>query len=156
MFTRQDAIKLSGLTRTQIGYLEDIGIITPIKPHIRSCLYSWGQILELRIIAKIRETLSLQQIRQAKQYLQDIDFNSDLRSSKIVVGNTALYLLQENEDALLTISGKHLGQFALTQIILCNDVIEDLMKNRSNNIVDFEKKLESSGVANVRRLIKSA
>lgn len=159
MFTRKESIVLSGLKGHQIDYLISVGILNPpTKISHKKILFSWGQIVEMRFIAKIRETITLQKIRDAKKYLDKINFDCEfLANRKIVVGHDGtLYLKKENEDILETISGKNKGQFALTQVILCNEVIKDLKQNRSTNILDFEKKLEESNVPNVRKLIKAS
>lgn len=57
-FSRQEAATLSGLKPPQLDYLAKQGIIEPKKighPKHPIVLYDWNQVLELKIVAKLRE-----------------------------------------------------------------------------------------------------
>lgn len=148
MFSRSEAIALTGLTAGQLNYLDSVGIVCPEKPHIRKCSFSWEQILELRVISKLRKTISLQKIRDAKKFLEDIDFTeNNLFNNKIVASDKEIYLVSDKEDFLVTISGKFKGQMAIKSVIFCDEIIKELydIGKNSNKVIDFEKKLDKSG-----------
>ncbi|MGI2906969.1 hypothetical protein [Tolypothrix sp. VBCCA 56010] len=63
MFSQKETVELSGFTRKQLQKLEQLEIIKPRK--IPAVLYSWNQIIFLRILYHFRKIWSLQQIDKA-------------------------------------------------------------------------------------------
>ncbi len=59
LFTRKEAVILSGLTMNQVIKLEQKNLIVPQRQPIR---YTWNQIVKLRVIYYARQMLSLQVI----------------------------------------------------------------------------------------------
>jgi DNA-binding transcriptional MerR regulator len=97
MFTRQEALVLSGLSSGKLSYLDKKGIVTPQKlgNSVRpTCLYTWEQLLELRIIHRLRQDASLQQLRQAMEYLKNIGDTESLASKTVVALNNKIIWYQ--------------------------------------------------------------
>lgn len=155
VYTRQDAVSVSGLSARQIDTIEKYEIIKPYKPHIRACLYTYTQLVELRFIAKMRETFSLQQIRQLRKNLEEINFDIKfLYNKNLVVTENEVFLITEDEDVLMKVNGKDYGQLTIKQFVLiyCKEIIKDLNENRCNKIVDFDKKRkESTGIMKIKK-----
>jgi DNA-binding transcriptional MerR regulator len=148
MFTRQEAIKLSGLNSAKLSYLDSTGIVVPQKLGLKrhpTCLYSWEQLIELRTIKKLREDASLQKLRQAKEYLRDIGDTDSLASKTLISANNRIYLIKnqpgEIEKLVIELSGKNKGQVIIHSIMQIASVIDDLWQAaKSENIEDFAQR----------------
>ncbi|GAX45899.1 MAG: hypothetical protein KME22_00385 [Hassallia sp. WJT32-NPBG1] len=105
MFSQKETVELSGFSRKQLQKLEQLEIIKPRK--IPAVLYSWNQIIFLRILYHFRKIWSLQQIDKAfkdsenpinaEVIIEDIDkFLNVYFGEKGVIGNLGIYI-QFNE-----------------------------------------------------------
>ncbi|NEU76832.1 hypothetical protein PI95_031070 [Hassallia byssoidea VB512170] len=101
MFSQKETVELSGFTRKQLQKLEQLEIIKPRK--IPAVLYSWNQIIFLRILYHFRKIWSLQQIDKAfkdsekpidiELIIKDIDkFLNIYFGEKGVIGNLGIYV----------------------------------------------------------------
>ena len=101
MFSQKETVELSGFTRKQLQKLEQLEIIKPRK--IPAVLYSWNQIIFLRILYHFRKIWSLQQIDKAFKHsekpidieliIKDIDkFLNIYFGEKGVIGNLGIYV----------------------------------------------------------------
>lgn len=71
-FSVPEALRLTGLTPRRLMYWDDTGFIQPtIAPRRgrRPRLYSFRDIVQLRVAAQLRDTLSLQALRRLKKAL---------------------------------------------------------------------------------------
>jgi DNA-binding transcriptional MerR regulator len=72
-FTRQETLALTGITSSRLSYLDRTGLVAPVKfgnakhPQV---VYSWEQVLEIKTIGRLREKLSLQEIRKVIDFLR--------------------------------------------------------------------------------------
>lgn len=145
MFTRQEALKLSGLSSGKLSYLDSTGLVSPQKLGNSKkpvCLYSWEQLIELRIIHHLRQDASLQQLRQAKEYLKKIGDTESLATKTLVAMNNRIFLLAnrpgEIEKLVVEISGKSTGQIVINSLLRVSDVVNELWDMaRQDNITDF-------------------
>jgi DNA-binding transcriptional MerR regulator len=142
-FTRLDAIKLSGLTRHQLELLIKYDIVKPAKAgdsRGSKSFYSWEQIIELRIIYRLREDASMQKIREALESLKGLDFKDCLSGEKAIIAfDNHVYLVDEKEMFALLLSGKQKYQLVMTFSI--RNIVEDVEEQAiKNNIVAFSLK----------------
>jgi len=163
MFTRQEVIKLSGLTATRLSYLDRIDMVKPLKTNSTkkpTCLYTWEQLLELRCIFKLRENASLIQLRQAKAYLENCFGSDDLAEKQLISVNNVIYLKQDTSDELrhllIEISGKNQGQITSLIFFSLNNILVELWEeSRHHNIVDFSSRAKQKPLK-VQKIIKKA
>jgi hypothetical protein len=149
MFNRKDAIFLTKLTRDQVDRLVKIGMINPTKVSHKKLLFSWSDILEMRFIYKLRQSVSLNKIREAKEMVK-INYDDDsLRSKKIVVLKNNLLLEDKEKDISYMLTGKNQGQTVLA-VVYCDEIIEDLEQFGQNNIVDFQTKKDDNYIPKMR------
>ena len=149
-FSRQETLKITNVSNSQLGYFEKLGIIKPIYRDGRKIYYSWIQLLELKILGELRKKVSLQIIREAINNLVIYCNDSNLSNKKLVAYNNEIVLLDINEDLndiiAIEMSGKNNGQFLLHQILPMNNIVNELLDNGKNNIVDFNERLKAEGI----------
>lgn len=129
MFSQKETIQLSGFTRKQLQKLEQLEIIKPRK--IPAVLYSWNQIIFLRIFYHFRKIWSLQQIDRAfKSTENPVDAEYIIENiekfiliyfgEKGVIGNLGIYL-QFNEYNLSEIESRAIYK----KVIELPNIIDD-------------------------------
>lgn len=144
MFTRQEAIKLSGLNSAKLSYLDSCKMVVPQKLGLKkhpTCLYSWEQLIELRTIKKLRKDASFQQLRLAKEHLQRMGDTDSLATKTLVCANNKMYLVKDRTgeiEKLLIRLGKDEGQLIVHSIMRLSTVIDELwIAATEENIEDF-------------------
>ena len=148
-FTRQETIKLSGLTGSQISYLDKLGLILPTKhgnPVKPSCLYSFEQVLILKIYAELRKAYTFRQLEPA---LTQGKFPFELTPSvKIVFTSDGIGKVDDGvgEPGVFQIFFDAVEKGRKTAIKIyvphfqVSDLIKDLRQNAAeNNILWFEE-----------------
>lgn len=153
VFTTTEAIKLSGLNRRKLDTLIMNDIIKPAgKLDGKSNYYTWNQILELKLIAKLRKlAVKIPTIKQAQTQLEKCGYDDSYLSNKaILVTDKQIAIIDENSDKIGTIiTGNMMGQRVLAKILWA-DLRSELYEAGRNNIVNFEKRLDSLGVSSHR------
>lgn len=151
-YTRQEAIKLSGLTSSRVSYLDSTGVVRPykvgssLKP---TCLYSWEQILELRTIALITEDVTLQELRKTVKYLKACEQDGSLHEKILMSANRVSYWILDKpgeiEKVILQISASNPGQnIVINTLLPMSNVITDVWKRaKENNIDKFEERAKT-------------
>lgn len=149
-FTRQEVLKLSRLTSGKLSYLDTVGLVSPEKignKNRPTCLYSWEQLIELRTIYRLRQDASLQQLRQAKEYLKKIGDTDSLANKTLVAANNSIYLVKnqlgEVEKLVLELSGKKKGQVVIHSILEICDVIDEIWEtvyeeSKHSNVISLD------------------
>lgn len=88
-FTRKDVIDLTGLTGGQVDNLCKLEIVVPIKigGTIRpTVLYTWHQLLDLKIISKLRvRRVPVKTIYGLVNYVKEHNYNFDICSKYVLV-----------------------------------------------------------------------
>ena len=95
-FTRQEVIKLAGCTSSRLAYLEKVGLVVPqrIGPSKRPVvLFTWEQLLGVRVIKDLRQEVSLQTVRTIVENL-NANGCDDSMAEKLVVamGDEVLWI----------------------------------------------------------------
>lgn len=150
-FTRQEAIALTGITSGRLSYLDRTELIAPQKfgnPKRPKVVYSWQQVLEIKTIERLREKLSLQEIRKVLHFLKQRNHEPSLFVHRLVFVNSQLYLVEDIKDfgtKVLQASGKSQGQTVIYEVGAIGDIITELVKEAERNqVLDFDKR---SGIA---------
>ncbi|MFB2938362.1 hypothetical protein ACE1B6_24205 [Aerosakkonemataceae cyanobacterium BLCC-F154] len=122
VFTRQQALYLTGLSSGQLSRLDNSGIVKPTKlggeNHRPTVLYSLSQIWELRTIATLRQKLSMQEIKKVVEYLRMNKFEPTLLGKYLIFCNKKLYWITADElnEIVIELSGKNKGQVVLKAV----------------------------------------
>lgn len=134
VFTRQQALDLTGLSSGQLSRLDKSGIVNPTKlggnGHRPTVLYTLNQILELRTIATLRKKLSMQEIRCVVEYLRKKNFEPTLLGKYLIFCNNKLYWFAANElgEKVIELSGKNKGQLVLKAVDPIGESILNLQR----------------------------
>ena len=146
-FTRQETIALTGITSSRLSYLDRTGLVLPTKfgnakhPQV---VYSWEQVLEIKTIGRLREKLSLQEIRRVIDFLRAREHKPSLFAHSLVFVNSQLYLIENVKDFGLTVleaSGKNKGQVTIQEVGAVGDIISELYQEaEKHNVLDFHKR----------------
>lgn len=156
MFSKNECITLTGLTAKQIDSLRSHKIVLGQTFNGNKCIFSWSELVEMKVISKLREQVSLQKIRQAKEYLKKIDFTDDcLRNKRLVCLSKDIILIDEKEDIFLTVTGKYQGQLVLS-VVFCDEILKELRNDCENKILDFGKRLKENNLPDIRKIVKAS
>lgn len=156
MFLKKECMALTGLTSGQIDSLRKHNIISGECYHGNKCRFSWSELVEMKTIAKLREKVSLQKIREAKEFLKQINFTDDsLMNKRLVFLSKNIVLFDEKEDILITLTGKYKGQYVLT-VVFCNDILKELREDCQKKILNFEKRLKDNNLPNIKSIVKAS
>lgn len=157
-FTRKEVMALTGFKSGRLSYFDRTELVQPEKigdPKHPVVLYAWEQLLELRAIAKLRDQLSLQQIRQVIAFLQKSKHNGGLYNKPLLFINSTLCLQTgKNElgERLVTeVLGKHSGQLVFEWIDplgrLDQEIDDDARENPAIDYASFKQRARSAKTA---------
>lgn len=147
-FTRQETIALTGISSSRLSYLDRTGLIVPQKfgnskhPKV---VYRWEQVLEIKAIERLREKLSLQEIRKVLDFLRSRHHKLSFFTHSLVFVNSQLYLIEDVQNfglIVLEASGKNQGQVVIREVGTVGDVISELYREaEKHKVLDFEKRV---------------
>lgn len=153
-FTRQEALSITGITSGRLSYLDETELVKPQKignskrPKV---VYSVGQIIELKVISRLREKLSLQEIRKVIDFLKSRDYEQSLFNCNLIFVGTELYLIEDWERfgmMVLKASGRNKGQIVIHEVGKIGEVISDLRREaEKHQVLDFEKRIQGTPLA---------
>jgi len=146
---------LTGLKSGRLSYFDRTELVQPEKigdPKHPVVLYAWEQLLELRAIAKLRDKLSLQQIRQVVKFLRESGHEDGLYNKPLLFINSSLCLETGKDklgDRLVTeVLGKHSGQLVFEWIDplgqLAKEVEDDAQNNTAIDFPSFKNRARSA------------
>jgi DNA-binding transcriptional MerR regulator len=141
---------MTGISSGKLSYLDRTGLVVPKKFGDKHpvVVYSWQQILQLKIIDRLREKLSLQEIRKVIDFLQQQDYKPSLFTCNLVFIGEQLYLLNDWEDfgtRVLEASGKNKGQIVVHQVGTLAEVISELRREALHQrVLDFDKRAKGT------------
>ena len=147
--TRQETISLTGVSSSRLSYLDSTGLASPEKfgnPKHPKVIYSWEKILQIKIIDRLREKLSLQEIRKVLEFLEQRNYRPSLFQCNLVFIDDQLYLIEDWQDfglKVLEASGKNKGQLVIHQIGAIGEVIVELQA-RKDEVLDFDKRAKGT------------
>lgn len=153
-FTRQEALSITGITAGRLSYLDETELVSPQKfgnPKRPQVIYSVEQIIELKVISRLREKLSLQEIRKVLKFLKDRNYEQSLFNCRLIFVDEQLYLIENWEDfgtLVLKASGKNKGQVVIHEIGKIGEVISELKREaEKHRVLDFEKRIQGTPLA---------
>jgi len=153
-FTRQESLSITGMTSGRLSYLDETGLISPEKignPKRPKVIYSVEQVIELKVIGRLREKLSLQEIRKVLEFLKARNYEQSLFTCNLIFVDDELYLIEDWEAfgmKVLKASGKNKGQIAIHDVGKIGEVISDLKREaEKHHVLDFEKRIAGTPLA---------
>ena len=152
-FTRKEAIALTGITSGKISYWDETGLVSPTKygnPKKPTVIYSWQQVLKLKLITRLREELSLQEIRNVVDFLEERNYNQSLFECKLFLINSELFLVENNEELgklVVRASGENKGQIVVRELEPFKTILASLKTEaEANHVLDFEKRIRGTAL----------
>ena len=135
MFSTKQTVKLTGLTQRQILYIVEKKLINKETRQGKKIVFTFSELLELKIIGKLRKKCSLQQLRKVKFFLIDIGLTSDLRDKSLILDGNEVYLVQNQKmnHFLIQLTGKYQGQIANPIILGMEELVDELEENAVKN-----------------------
>lgn len=143
-WTKKEIGKITGLTKSQLDYLERLGWIQPIKIGSEkrpTVLYTWEMLVALQAYTELREECSLQTLRKAVDYLQlNDDVSKHIANKRLVALKNNIYWIDdEPENCYRTLcTGKHIGQIEFN--ISGNNLLTNIWNKGVNNVVNFAER----------------
>nr|WP_290224026.1 MerR family transcriptional regulator [Trichocoleus desertorum] len=150
--TRQETLALTGISSGRLSYLDRTGLVVPEKigdlkhPLV---IYTWEQVLQIKVIDRLREKLSLQEIRKVIQFLEQKNYKSSLYSANLMLIGDKLYLIENAEQfqkRVLEASGKNKGQVVIHEVGVLAEVIAELQKEK-HRVLDFDKRVQGTALS---------
>lgn len=149
---------LTGLKSGRLSYFDHTELVQPEKiggskhPVV---LYSWEQLLELRAIAKLRDRLSLQQIRQVIKFLRESGYEDGLYNKPLLFINSSLCLQTEKDELgnrlAMEVLGNHSGQLVFDWIdplgSLADEIDKDAQENPAVDYFSFKERIKAARAA---------
>lgn len=145
-FTRKEVITMTGAKPGNLSYMDRTGLVTPTKlGNLKrpTVIYEIEQVLQIKIIERLRERLSLQEIRKVLKFLQDRNYKPSLFKCNLVLIGEQAYLIEDESVfgyVVLEASGKNKGQVVIHEIGPIGDVIADLKREAEGHVLDFDKR----------------
>ncbi|MEP0868886.1 MerR family transcriptional regulator [Trichocoleus desertorum AS-A10] len=150
-FTRQEALRLTGLTSNQISYLDRIGLVKPKKighPKHPTVIYTWEQLLEIKAITRLREKVSPEEMRQAIDYLRSEGYQSSLFQMGLLSFNSKLYWVKDEGELkkkVIELTTRNQGQIVMHTVDPIGDVISEVYEEaKKNYVLDFDKRAKGT------------
>lgn len=149
--TRQETIALTGVSSSRLSYLDSTGLISSEKsgnPKHPKVTYGWEKIIQIKIIDRLREKLSLQEIRKVLKFLEEQGYSPSLFECKLVFFGEQLYLIQDEDWKdfglrVLEASGKNKGQIVIHDIGSIGTFIAEL-RAKKDEVLDFDKRAKGT------------
>lgn len=155
-FSRQEVLRLTGVTSNKLSYLDRTKLVCPNRLEVEGYMrpqvvYTLSQILQIKTIYRLREELSLQEIRKVLDELEKQGYEPSLFRMNLLFFNGELYLLEgesEVNEKIIQLTGKHRGQVILHRVDPIGDVVEELYREaQRHHILDFVKRVEGTPIA---------
>ncbi|NEP82704.1 MAG: MerR family transcriptional regulator [Okeania sp. SIO3B3] len=151
-FTRRETQELSGTSSNRLQYLERSQLVIPhriSKSRRPTVIYTWEQILEIRAIKNLRQSISLQTVRKIINFLDNSGFDDILRDKQLIVIDEEVFWVQqdwkdfpEKIPSALKVAGnrsKGVGQYVLLIIPPLSEIVNEVWEVAGKSeIVDFE------------------
>ena len=150
-FTRKETMALTGVSSGKISYWDETKLVSPQKfgnPKKPEVIYSWQQVLKLKLINRLREKLSLQEIRKVLDFLDDRNYSPSIFECKIFMVNSEVYFIEDGEalmDVVTKASGKNRGDVFLKELEPFKSILSSLREEAiSNRVIDFDKRIKGT------------
>ena len=146
-FTRREVIDLASTTSNRLQYLERSELIKPHrieKTGRATVLYTWEQLLEIRAIKNLRQSITLQTVRKIIEFLDKSGFDDSLRDKQLICVDDDVFWVKPNWEEMPEIlriaakKGKSVGQYTLLVIPALIDLVDEIWEAAANSkVVDM-------------------
>lgn len=143
-FARQEVIKLTGVSREQLSYLDENNLIKPQKighPKRPHCLYSWHQLIALCAYARLREKYSFQSLREIISCLNADAIETLLNNKRLIVIDNELIWVENNSDKIVSILLNKKNQGKTIISFTFSELMEDIRKNDDGSVMNLDDRL---------------
>ena len=152
-FTRKETIALTGIKSGKLSYWDETGLVKPQKfgsEKKPTVVYSWQQILQIKLISRLREEFSLQEVRKVVNFLEERNYNVSLFDSKLFLINAELFLVEDSKnlgDLIIKASGQDKGQVMVKELEPFKTILAGLKEEaEANHVLDFEKRIKGTAL----------
>ncbi len=152
-FSRKEVMSLTGITSGKLSYWDETELVSPQKfgnPKKPTVIYSWKQVMQIKLIDRLREKLSLQEIRKILDFLEERQYNQSLFKSKLFFVESELYLVEDSEEFLKLVikaSGENKGEVQVREIEPFKTILAGLKEEaEANHVLDFEKRIKGTAL----------
>ncbi len=146
-FTAERVRRLTNLTARQIQYWDEQRFISPSltrrKGRGRRRLYSFRDLVALKVAAELRKSFSLQLIRRVNDHLRNLDYRSPLAELRFVAVDEELYF----QESARWQEARQTGQVVASFMVPVGEIAEDLRRQISSDRAEARK----PGVIETRR-----
>lgn len=150
-FARREVIIMTGAKPSNLNYLDSSGLVVPQRcgnPKRPLVVYSVEQVIQIKVIQRLREKLSLQEVRKILGFLAERNYAPSLFECQLVLFDGQLYLIEDMKEfglKVLKASGKNKGQVVIHQIGKIGDVLSELREQAyESKVLDFEKRAKGT------------
>lgn len=150
-FTRQETITLTGITSGKLPYLDEIGLVSPQKignPKRPKVIYSIEQVIDLMVIAKLRDRLSFREVCKVVQFIRGRNYSQYLFDSPLVSINGELFVITSWETfglKVLATAKECEGRVTVKDCGVIGEVFADIRESAERgNVLDFEKRVQGT------------
>lgn len=145
-FSLDMAADLSGMNKNEISRLRKYGVVTPPKTK-QGFSYSFANLLMLRLVKQLRlNDVALKDIKQAHEYLTDLDPEKSLREYKLYIRTDSkeiVYFGEKPDNDHALISASKFGQLLFAGLLVVIPVGKQLEQVRQS-VISFDRDLNKS------------
>lgn len=153
-FNRKETMALTGITSGKLSYWDETELVKPLKlgnEKKPTVIYSWQQIIQLKVIDRLRDTLSLQEIRKVLNFLSEKNYEHSIFECKLFIVDGELFLIEKLEDLetkIILASGKNKGQVMVQIIEPFKSIIYNLREEATkHHIYQYNEKVKGTPLA---------
>ena len=150
-FARKEVMMMTGAKAGNLNYFDSTSLVVPEKygnPKRPSVVYSVEQVIQIKVIQRLREKLSLQEVRKILGFLAERNYAPSLFECQLVLIDEQLYLIEDMKEfglQVLKASGKQRGQVVIHEIGKIGDVLSELRHQAyESKVLDFEKRAKGT------------
>ena len=152
-FTRKEVMNLTGVTPGKLSYWDKTNVVSPVKignPKKPTVIYEWQNVIQLQVIMRLQEKLSLQEIRKILNFLESRNYSHSLFECKLFFVEHELYLVENSKDFaeyIVKASGKNKGQLALREVEPFRSILASLKTEAEAKCVpNFEERIKGTAL----------
>lgn len=151
-FTRQEVLSMTGIKPGNLSYLDSSGLVVPEKrgnpKRPSQVVYTVEQTLQIKIIQRLREKLSMPEVKRVLTFLKEQGYKSSLFECKLFFVGDKLYLIENAETlgkVIMMASGKQKGQLMIQEIEPLKGFIKELRQAAEEEaVLDFQKRTKNT------------
>lgn len=148
-FTRQETLFLTELKSGKLSYYDSIRLVSPSKygnPSRPKVFYSAEQLLQLKIIQRLRGRLSLDVTKEIIAFAKKRNYDRKLFECKIIAINSTIYFIEDWEEfGKIILNLSQSGKISIDTVGEIGDVVFGINIKAKNGIIpDYEKRIKNT------------